>query len=141
MANNETHVPASNQEVNHEPMPLKVYIGVFLGLLVLTFVTVWIAQFSFGDFNMVVAMAVAVCKAMLVILYFMNLKADHDRINGVIFMVAFFFLLVFIGPSLWDKATRGSVDPVRGEVTPSQPLPSMAPGTEGGGQPKTNPAG
>lgn len=138
MANNETHVPSTTHEVNHEPMPLKVYFSVFLGLLILTFVTVWIAQFNFGDFNMVVAMMVATGKALLVILYFMNLKADHDRINGVIFMTAFFFLIVFIGPSLWDKATRGDVDPSRGEMTVRNPLPSAAPGTEAGGQPKTD---
>lgn len=121
MAHNESHAHASSQELHHEPLPLKVYVGVFVGLLFLTFVTVWISGFHFGPFNMVVAMLVAFAKASLVVLYFMNLKHDHDRLNGVIFLVGVFFLMVFIGPTMWDTFTRDAVDPERGRKVEMRP--------------------
>ena len=115
MANHEID---PSQELHHEPLPVKVYVGVFAALMFLTFMTVWVAQFHFGDFNMVVAMAVAAAKASLVVLYFMNLKHDHDRLNGVIFLMGLFFLAVFIGPTMWDTFTRSAVDPDRGRTIP-----------------------
>lgn len=114
MAHNEMHGHGAGEELHHEPLPVKMYIGVFASLLFLTFVTVFIANFHFGEFNLIVAMAVAVAKASLVVLYFMNLKHDHDRFNGVIFCTGLFFLLVFIAPTMWDARTRGDVDPQRG---------------------------
>ncbi len=123
-------------ELHHEPLPLKVYVGVFAGLLFLTFVTVFVAQFHFGEFNLIVAMAVAIAKASLVVLYFMNLKHDHDRINAVIFLAGLFFLIVFIAPTMWDKATRDKVDATRAQTVKveragfppgvSEPLPAEA---------------
>lgn len=113
MAHNESHAANPSQELHHEPLPVKIYIGVFAGLLFLTFITVWIAGFNFGPFNMAVAMLVAVTKASLVVLYFMNLKHDHDRLNGVIFLMGLFFLVVFIAPTMWDAFTRDAVDPTR----------------------------
>src|SRR5262249_27604520 len=50
----------------------KVYLGVFLALVTLTVATVVVAGFDFGEFNLVVALAVAVTKATLVVLYFMH---------------------------------------------------------------------
>jgi caa(3)-type oxidase subunit IV len=127
MAHNE-HAANASQELHHEPLPVKVYIGVFLGLLFLTFVTVWIAGFNFGPFNMAVAMLVAVTKASLVVLYFMNLKHDHDRLNGVIFLMGLFFLVVFIGPTMWDAFTRDAVDPDRARAAQVLPVQQPASG-------------
>lgn len=102
-------------EVNHEPLPLRVYLGVFGALLVLTFITVWIAQFDFGIWTLPIAMLVAASKASLVVLYFMNLKYD-SRFNAFIFSVGLFFLFVFVGPTLWDRETRLHLGEERGEV-------------------------
>ncbi|WP_373047088.1 cytochrome C oxidase subunit IV family protein [Vulgatibacter sp.] len=121
MAHNEMHASHASEELHHEPLPVKVYVGVFVGLLFLTFVTVAIAGFDFGDFNMVVAMAVALTKASLVVLYFMNLKHDHDRLNGVIFLTGLFFLVVFIGPTMWDAFTRDALDPDRARAVEMAP--------------------
>lgn len=122
-------------EVDHEPVPLKVYLGVLGGLFFLTFITVWIAQFDFGSFNLAVAMVVAVAKASLVVLFFMNLKYD-SRFNAFVFFVGLFFLMVFIGPTLWDRQTRADLDPARGGVVKvtrdgfppgvSKPMPEQA---------------
>ncbi|AKU92804.1 cytochrome C oxidase subunit IV family protein [Vulgatibacter incomptus] len=125
---NESHPHA--EELHHEPLPLMIYGGVFGGLLFLTFITVFISQFHFGDWNLVVAMAVAVVKASLVVLYFMNLKHDHDRFNGVVFLTGLLFLVIFTGPTLWDKFTRHDVDPTRG-ATVGVSRPGYPPGVSG----------
>ncbi|HEY0838722.1 MAG TPA: cytochrome C oxidase subunit IV family protein [Vulgatibacter sp.] len=109
------HDPSSNMnEVSHTPAPVRVYVGTFLGLLFLTFITVFIAQFHFGEWNLLVAMAVAITKATLVVLYFMGLKHDHDRFPAVVFLTGLFFLGIFMGPTIYDYFTRDSVDATRG---------------------------
>jgi len=141
MAHNESHAHGPSQELHHEPLPTRVYVGVFVALLFLTFVTVWIAGFDFGSFNMVVAMAVAVTKASLVVLYFMNLKHDHDRLNGFVFALGLFFLVVFIAPTMWDAFTRDAVDPDRARTVELQPQQVPAAGAPAqqpaAGQPAT----
>ncbi len=101
-------------ELDHDPLPVKTYLAVFGGLLFLTFITVFIAQFHFGEWNLVVAMAVAIAKASLVVLYFMGLKHDGDKFNAVVFLTGLFFLGVFVGPTMWDHYTRDKVDADRG---------------------------
>lgn len=131
------HEPSTNvNEVNHQPLPVKVYVGVFLALLFLTFVTVFIAQFHFGEWNLFVAMLVAIAKASLVVLYFMGLKNDHDRFPAVVFLTGLFFLGIFMGPTIYDHFTRDSVDATRGSYVRvtrpgyppgvSEPLPAGA---------------
>jgi cytochrome c oxidase subunit 4 len=105
-------------EVHHEPLPISVYLGVAAALFVLTGVTVGVAQFHFGEWNVVVAMLVASVKASLVVLYFMNLKHDHDRMNRVVFFAAILFLVLYATLTLADQFTRGRVDAVRGQKAP-----------------------
>ncbi len=113
------HGSGNPNEVAHEPLPLKIYLGVAAALLVLTGVTVGVAMVDFGGhWNLVVAMLVASIKASLVVLYFMNLRYDHDRINAVIFMTSVVFLIVYFTFTLADGFTRGKVDPVRGQAAP-----------------------
>ena len=54
--------------------PIKVYIGIFLTLMVLTAVTVVVAYVNLGQLNKVVALGIASFKATLVVLYFMHVK-------------------------------------------------------------------
>jgi len=53
---------------------VKLYGGVFLALLVLTFVTVEAARHDFGAWNNVVALTIAFTKAVLVIAFFMHVR-------------------------------------------------------------------
>lgn len=88
-------------------VPQKTYRTVFLSLLGLTALTVAIAQFDFGSFNLVVAMLVASVKASLVILFFMHLKYE----NPITWLYAFFpvFLLaLLIGGVFIDAPLRDS---------------------------------
>lgn len=71
---------------SHEPhvVPIPVYIGVFLALMVGTWLTVWAAGQDFGAFNTPVALAIAVTKATLVVLFFMHVKYSGRLVQVVV---------------------------------------------------------
>ncbi len=123
----------NRHELDHDPLPLKVYLGVLGSLGFLTFVTVWIAQFDFGFWTVPIAMLVATIKAALVIMYFMNLKQDGGM-NAVAFFTGFFFLVVFTLPTLWDRETRDSLDPDRAAIV-QHTRPGFPPQVTGEGAP------
>ncbi len=93
------------EEHQHHIIPIPVYLGVFGALLLGTVITVWVAEYNFGNWNTVIAMAVASVKASLVLLYFMHLKYDSNM-NRVIFGSGFFFLLILFAVSVIDIYTR-----------------------------------
>lgn len=90
---------------NNHIIPFEVYIKVLSALLVLTVITVAVAQVNFGAWNAVIAMGIATVKAALVLLYFMHLKYD-DKIYPVIFLTGVFFLLVIFLFCEFDLITR-----------------------------------
>ena len=52
----------------------KVYFLIFGALMVLTAITVWVANLDLGRWNAIVALSIAVLKATLVVLYFMHVR-------------------------------------------------------------------
>ncbi len=91
----------------------KVYIAVFLALLVLTGVTVLVAFQHFGPFNDVVALSIAVTKATLVILYFMHVRYSTGFTKLVV-ISGFLWLLFLIVLTLNDYILRGWIRPQLG---------------------------
>lgn len=90
-----------HDQVGHV-VPLWILVGVLAALLFLTFVTVYVTQFDFGNFNLIVAMVIAVVKASLVVLFFMHLVWDRP-FNAVIFLSALAFVTLFIVLALLDS--------------------------------------
>ena len=86
-------------------IPFELYIKVLVALLVLTVITVAVAQVDFGVLNTIIAMGIATVKAALVLLYFMHLKYD-DKTYLVIFLSGVFFLLVIFLFCEFDLITR-----------------------------------
>ncbi len=73
-------------------------------LLVLTVVTVLATKVDFGaNINLAVAMAIAVLKATLVILFFMHLKYDK-LFHSIIFISAILAASLFVGFTLMDSS-------------------------------------
>ncbi len=83
-------------------------MAVGITLLVLTVITVWVAQFDFGALNVVVAMAVATLKAGLVVAYFMHLRYDN-RFFFAMLLVCLIALTVFIVFTMLDQKSRASI--------------------------------
>jgi cytochrome c oxidase subunit 4 len=82
---------------------LKVLLGTGGTLLMLTLVTVGATKVDFGaNINLALAMAIAVLKATLVILFFMHLK--YDRLfHTVVFIGAILAASLFVGFTLMDS--------------------------------------
>lgn len=107
-----------SQTHTHEAMPLKIYLLVGAALLILTAVTIWAAMQDFGEWNIIVALAIATVKALLVVFFFMHLYYDN-KFYFFIFMMGLLFLSLFIGLSMIDTQRRGDLyHEVGGTIVP-----------------------
>ena len=84
----------------------KGYLLVFAGLIGLTVLTTAVAFVDLGSFSVVVALAIAVCKALLVALFFMHVR-HSTSLTKVVIVAALLWLAILIGFTLTDFATRG----------------------------------
>jgi len=87
-------------------VPIKVYLAIFATLMALTAFTVWVAFIDLGRLNVVVALAVAVTKATLVILFFMHVKYS-SRLTWLVVASGFVFLAILIAFTMADVVSRG----------------------------------
>jgi cytochrome c oxidase subunit 4 len=93
-------------EHSEHVVPLRTNVAVWLALLILTGVTTGIAFIDLGPLNTIVALVIATCKALLVVLIFMHVKYASDKLVKVVVISAVFFLLLLLGLSLADYSTR-----------------------------------
>jgi cytochrome c oxidase subunit 4 len=90
----------------HHVVPVKTYLIIFTCLLVLTATTVFVAFHHLGDpWNDVVAMAIAVTKATLVVLFFMHAKYSPAMVRLCV-VSAILFLLTLFGITWSDYWAR-----------------------------------
>ena len=82
-------------------VPFKVLLVTFVGLLVLTVITVAVAHVDLGSINLLVAMAIASVKASAVVLFFMHLRYDRP-FHGVMVIIALLAVVLFITFVLLD---------------------------------------
>ena len=87
-------------------VPLKTNVAVWLALLVLTGVTTGVAFIDLGPLNTIVALVIATCKALLVVMILMHVRYASDKLIKVVVVSALFFLLLLLGLSLADYSTR-----------------------------------
>lgn len=76
-------------------VPFRTLFGVGVGLLLLTWLTVYAVNIDLGEFNIYIALAIAVVKAALVALYFMHLRWDRP-FNGIVFIGSIAFVMLLI---------------------------------------------
>lgn len=89
----------------HHIVSYKKFSFIWIILLILTGVTIMVAQIDLGYFNVVAAMTVATTKAMLVIMIFMHLKYENTFFKIMVF-ICFLILAIFIGLTFFDVAYR-----------------------------------
>jgi len=102
--------PISEQQhgVGHV-VPLKILCAVFVALTLLTVLTVAASEVNFGEFNLVIALCIAVIKASLVVLFFMHLLWDKP-FNAIVFVGCLIFVGLFISLTLLDTGqNQGTV--------------------------------
>lgn len=94
----------------HHISSAKFLWGIAIALFFLTFVTVAVTWIEIPDpWNVIVAIGIAIVKALLVLLFFMNLYWD-SKFNSLLFVFSIIFFLLLIGITLLDTLFR--IDPV-----------------------------
>ena len=94
--------------MTHELTPLRTYFIIYLILLALLALTVAIAYVDLGPWGIVVALIIAIVKALLVMFYFMHLRST----NPLVWLFAgagFVWLGILFFYSISDYLSRGWV--------------------------------
>jgi len=74
-------------------------------LMLGTALTTWVAYIDLGRWNTVVALTIAVCKMLLVVLFFMHVKYATG-LTRIVILAGFFWLGIMITLSCSDELTR-----------------------------------
>lgn len=147
----DTHAGHPNDGAVHVHIhDVKLYLGIFFTLMILTVVTVLASLVDIdgfirpgtphgtGGINFLLAMAIATFKATCVVTWFMHLK-DDKRFNALIFIGSLLFVGVFFAYTLNDTYYRQNEDRIQGQHV----HPSTGERAPGGllsiGQPCVNP--
>jgi cytochrome c oxidase subunit 4 len=83
----------------------KLYLLIFAALIVFTGLTTGVAFIDLGKWNTVVALAIAVCKATLVALFFMHLRWSSGLLRLVLVSACLWFAIL-VTLTLADEFTR-----------------------------------
>ena len=84
---------------------VRVYVTIFVLLLVFTGLTVLVAKYDFGWLNTPVALTIAVTKASLVVIYFMGVRFNTP-LTKVVVVAGFFWLFILFGLGMMDYVSR-----------------------------------
>jgi cytochrome c oxidase subunit 4 len=90
-----------------------IYFIIFAALMVLTVITYYVALIDLGRLNVIVALAVAVTKAVLVVLFFMHVRYS-TRLTKIVVIAGFFWLALLVVLTLADYFTRSGTSGVGG---------------------------
>jgi cytochrome c oxidase subunit 4 len=86
-------------------VPYRVYVIVWLALVVLTGVTVGAYYADMGHVAILTAIIIASVKVTLVLLYFMHLRYAHPLLLGMVLFVLFNYV-VFLSLTFTDYIAR-----------------------------------
>ena len=86
-------------------VPTRIYYTVFGILMLCTYLTLQIAFFDLGVFNVIAALVIAVFKATLVILFFMHVKYG-TRLTWAVVLGSVFWLGILLVLTMGDYLTR-----------------------------------
>jgi cytochrome c oxidase subunit 4 len=101
------------------------YLATLVVLLILTAITVGASYINFGSGNIVIALAIATVKAIIVGLIFMHLL--HDKpVNAVIAVGGFVFLGIFLMFDFIDVGSRTNPQPINLHAPPAATAPAAA---------------
>jgi cytochrome c oxidase subunit IV len=86
-------------------VPTRVYYWNFAALMILLVITLVAAYFDLGEWNLLIAITIAVIKAVLIVLFFMHL-AYSTRLVRVFAGAALFWLIIMFTLTLGDYFAR-----------------------------------
>jgi cytochrome c oxidase subunit 4 len=93
--------------MSSEPIiSVRTYVIVWVSLIILTLTTTGVAFIDLGgEWNTLTAVAIAIVKTVLVVVYFMHLRYS-SRLTWVFAGAGFFWLIILISLTLSDVLTR-----------------------------------
>jgi cytochrome c oxidase subunit 4 len=89
----------------------KIFYKVAVALMILLVLTAAAAEIDLGPLNIVVALAIASVKALVVILFFMEVKYSN-RLLWIFAAAGFVWLAILVTLTLGDVLTRAPQPPV-----------------------------
>jgi cytochrome c oxidase subunit 4 len=93
------------EEAQHHVVSPMVYLVILIALLVFTGLTVGASYIEMGVFNPIIAIAIAVIKATLVVLFFMHVKYS-SKLTKLTVGAGIFTFLTLISMTLADYISR-----------------------------------
>ena len=87
-------------------LPKRTYYTIFLILAFCTYLTWQVAYFDLGPFNTIAALAIAVFKATLVVLFFMHVRYS-TRLTWAVVLGSVFWLGILLALTMSDYLSRG----------------------------------
>jgi len=87
----------------------KTYIVVWVALMALMILTAGLSRIDLGEWSTVVALAIAAIKALLVILFFMHIRYESQKMAWVFVLAGFFWLGILLALTMTDYLSRGSL--------------------------------
>jgi cytochrome c oxidase subunit 4 len=88
-----------------KPPTLRMNLWVLAALLILLALTVGAAHVDLGPFNVIVSLAIAIAKALLVMTFFMRLNTDSPLLR-IVAACGFAWVSVLIALAIADLLTR-----------------------------------
>lgn len=92
--------------MNESSLSPRTYFLIYIALLVLLALTVAVSYIDVGAWGIVVAMGIAVAKALLVLLYFMHLRYS-SRVTWLFAAAGFVWLSILMVLAMSDYLSRG----------------------------------
>jgi len=80
---------------------------VWMALMALMALTAGLSRINLGEWSTVVALIIAAIKALLVVLFFMHVKYEQQKIAWVFVIAGFFWLTILLALTMTDYMTRG----------------------------------
>lgn len=93
------------EEEKHSLLPFGTYVTIWFALLALTGATVTATALQLGSLSIYAAIAIALIKGTVVVLYFMNLKQE-PLVFKIMLLVALVTLAVIMGVTFFDVSYR-----------------------------------
>ena len=90
----------------HPVVSAKTYLGIWVTLICLTFLTAMASRIELGPFNIVLALLIATAKASLVVLIFMGVKYISQKMTVVVLVAGLFWLFILLALGFTDYASQ-----------------------------------
>jgi cytochrome c oxidase subunit 4 len=87
----------------------KTYIVVWALLMALMILTAGLSRIDLGEWSTIVALVIAAIKALLVVLFFMHVSYESQKMAWVFIVAGFFWLGILMALTMTDYLSRGSL--------------------------------